>query len=87
MHPDFIDRFNALLRPECRFTSENTHSLTPEQRIYALITLGVDESVNIAEILQYSTQTVYNYRLKVRKSTFDPHFNITKYITKVSHPK
>lgn len=80
IHPDFIDRFNALLRPECRFTSENTHSLTPEQRIYALITLGVDESVNIAEILQYSTQTVYNYRLKVRKSTLEPHFKIAKCI-------
>ncbi|MFC2761525.1 MAG: hypothetical protein ACFN4V_03465 [Prevotella denticola] len=36
--------------------------------------------MNIAEILQYSTQTVYNYRLKVRKSTLEPHFKIAKYI-------
>ncbi|MCR5077662.1 MAG: DUF6377 domain-containing protein [Prevotella sp.] len=80
LHPDFVARFNALLRPECRLVAEKDHSLTPEQRIYALISLGVEESVNIAEILQYSTQTVYNYRLKIRKSTLEPNFKIARYV-------
>lgn len=67
-HPDFIERFNALLRPECRITPPETSMLTPELRIYALVSIGITDSVSIAQFLHYSTQTVYNYRLKVRHS-------------------
>lgn len=81
LHPDFVQRFNSVLRPEFRVIPENERSLTPEMRIYALICLGVTDSVNIAEILQYSTQTVYNYRLKVRHETVEPNFKIADYIS------
>lgn len=35
-------------------------------RIYALLSLGITDSVSIAEFLHYSPQTIYNYRLRVR---------------------
>lgn len=66
-HPDFIDRFNTLLRPECQITLEEKNRLTPELRIYALIALGVTDSRSIATFLHYSPQTIYNYRLRMRK--------------------
>lgn len=67
-HPDFVSKFNALLRPECRITPPSKNMLTPELRIYALVSIGITDSVSIAQFLHYSPQTVYNYRLKVRHS-------------------
>lgn len=67
-HPDFVNRFNALLRPECQITPPAPDALTPELRIYALVSIGITDSVSIAHFLHYSPQTVYNYRLKVRHS-------------------
>ena len=44
--------------------------LTPELRVFALIRLGISDSGKIATFLHYSSQTVYNYRLKVRSKSF-----------------
>lgn len=67
VHPDFIQRFMALLRPEerGRFLAA-PGELSPELRIYALVSLGITDSVSIAEFLHYSPQTIYNYCLRVR---------------------
>ena len=40
--------------------------LSPELRNYALVRLGITDSVRISSFLGYSKQTVYNYRQKVR---------------------
>ena len=66
LFPDFIERFNALLRPDEQIEIKGKHLLTPELRIYALIRLGINDSTKIASFLHYSPQTVYNYRMKVR---------------------
>lgn len=67
VHPDFVECLLALLRPEerARFLPPPT-GLSPELRIYALVSLGITDSVSIAEFLHYSPQTIYNYRLRVR---------------------
>lgn len=65
--PDFVDRFNALLREEARFTPK-PGSLTTELRIFALIRLGVDDSREIAELLHYSQSTIYNYKVSVKNA-------------------
>lgn len=56
-----------MLRPEkrARFLPPPT-GLSPELRIYALVSLGITDSVSIAEFLHYSPQTIYNYHLRVR---------------------
>ena len=66
LFPDFIDRFNALLRPGEHIEVKGDNLLSPELRIYALVRLGINDSVKIASFLHYSPQTVYNYRLKTR---------------------
>ena len=65
-HPDFVSRFNALLKDDCQIVPAEPGTLTPELRIYALVSMGITDSVSIAEFMHYSTQTIYNYRLKVR---------------------
>lgn len=66
IYPDFIDDFNSLLRPEERVVLKKGELLNTELRIYALIRLGINDSVKIAEFLHCSPQTVYNNRLRTR---------------------
>ena len=66
LFPNFVDDFNALLRPECRITLPDPGVLNTDVRIFALIRLGIDDSSRIAEFLHYSVNTIYNYRAKVK---------------------
>ena len=68
LFPNFIDGFNELLRPEERITTENDSKLNTTLRIFALIRLGIDDSNKIAEFLNYSVHTIYNYRVRVRNA-------------------
>lgn len=72
LFPDFIERFNTLLRPDEQIEIKGKHLLTPELRIYALIRLGINDSTKIASFLHYSPQTVYNYRMRVRNRSDIP---------------
>ena len=76
LYPDFTEELNSLLVPEGQIQNKSTDELTTEQRIMALIRLGVKESAEIADLLFYSPQTIYNYRsvLKgkaINKETFE----------------
>ena len=62
LYPGFTEELNNLLVPEGRIQNKSTDELTTEQRIMALIRLGVKESAEIADLLFYSPQTIYNYR-------------------------
>ena len=72
IYPDFIEDFNALLRPDERITPKEGDLLNTELRIYALVRLGINDSVKIAEFLHCSPQTVYNHRLRVRNKSDIP---------------
>lgn len=76
LYPGFVDELNALLMPEVQIELPSPNSLTTEARIYALMRLGVTDSQEIATLLFYSTQTIYNYKSAMRthainRDTFD----------------
>lgn len=66
IYPTFVEDFNALLAPEERIVPRKGELLNTDLRIYALVRLGINDSVKISEFLHCSPQTVYNNRLKVR---------------------
>lgn len=66
LFPTFVDDFNALLLPSERITPKPGERLNTELRIYALVRLGITDSVKIARFLRYSVTTIYNYRVRVR---------------------
>lgn len=72
VYPDFVNDFNALLQPEERIVLKEGELLNTELRIYALVRLGINDSVKIAEFLHCSAQTVYNNRLKTRNKAIIP---------------
>lgn len=66
LYPSFVKEFNALLLPEEQVTPKANEILNTELRIFALIRLGITDSVKIAAFLRYSLSTIYNYRTKAR---------------------
>ncbi|OOQ56669.1 hypothetical protein BC343_18955 [Mucilaginibacter pedocola] len=70
--PNFIDDFNALFEPAHRVHFNEEHLLNTELRIFALIRLGIDENETIAKILNYSVNTIYTYKTKVKNRSFVP---------------
>lgn len=70
LYPDFVDKINELLQPDKQVSIEGMQ-LTPELRIYAFVRLGVSESARIAKILNYSVNTVYAYRNRMRNRALD----------------
>lgn len=72
LYPQFIPQINTLLRQEEQFTYDpESSTLTPELRIYGFVRLGVTESNKIAKILNYSSNTVYSYRNRMRNKALD----------------
>lgn len=67
LFPDFVERFNALLRPDSQVKPPQSGRLNTTLRIFALVRLGISDSGKISEILHYSTNTIYNYRAQVKK--------------------
>lgn len=80
LYPNFVTEFNALLLPDKQIILPAPNSLTKEIRIYALMRLGVTDGQELATLLFYSTQTIYNYKSAIRKrakniDTFDNDIN------------
>lgn len=87
LYPLFIDDFNKLLRTEEIIIPKKGELLNTELRIFALIRLGIDDSVKIASFLRYSLRTVYNYRTKVRNKAIgnrDEFENLVKNIGNIN---
>lgn len=80
LYPNFVDEFNKLLLPEKQIVLPAPNSLTKEVRIFALMRLGVTDGQELATLLFYSTQTIYNYKSAMRRraknvETFDADIN------------
>ena len=71
IYPQFINEYNSMAVEDARVDSETT-TLTPELRVLALIRLGITGSGDIARILNYTPQTVYNYRSRLKSKINSP---------------
>lgn len=69
LFPNFVEQFNELLSEDEQIVPKKGELLNTELRIFALIRLGIDDSNQIADFLNYSVNTIYNYRAKVRNKS------------------
>lgn len=83
VYPSFVEEFNQLLIPEERVVLAEGEKLNTMLRIYALVRLGISESVKIADFLHCSTQTVYNIRLKTRNKLIVPKDDFLKLVQNI----
>lgn len=72
IHTDFIQEVNNLLKEKYKIEPKSGELLNTELRIFALIRLGITDSQAIADFLFCNISTVYTYRSKFRKRSYDP---------------
>ena len=83
LYPSFVEDFNALLTEDERIVLKQEDLLNKELRIYALLRLGITDSVKIASFLRCSLSTVYNYRTKVRNKAAISREEFEKVVMKI----
>lgn len=83
IYPDFVNDFNDLLQEDKRIIPKEGELLNTELRIYALVRLGITDSVKIAEFLHCSPQTVYNNRFRVRNKAIVPKKDFAEVVRKL----
>lgn len=87
IYPDFVTDFNTLLRPDEQIVLRNGEALNTELRIYALVRLGLNDSVKIARFLHISPQTVYNIRLRTRNKAIIPKEEFARAVAALGKPR
>lgn len=66
LFPNFVEEFNNLLKEEERIQLKDDQLLNTDLRIYALIRLGINDNEKIAGFLNYSVNTIYAYKTKIK---------------------
>jgi tetratricopeptide (TPR) repeat protein len=66
LFPDFVNKFNELLKPGEQIQLKKGELLTTDLRIYALMRLGIRDNEQIAQFLGYSVNTIYTYKTKIK---------------------
>ncbi len=66
LYPNFVSQVNALLRPDAQIELKEGESLNTDLRILAFMRLGIEESTRIAQVLNYSLNTIYAYRNRTK---------------------
>ncbi|MDR1631824.1 MAG: DUF6377 domain-containing protein [Dysgonamonadaceae bacterium] len=87
LYPTFVEEFNAMQIPEEQITLRRGELLNTELRIFALIRLGITDSMKIAGFLRYSISTIYNYRVKARNNAIIPREQFEEAVMKIGNDR
>lgn len=71
LYPDFLERVNELLQPEGAIELKEGEHMNTDLRILAFMRLGIDDTSRIAQMLNYSVNTIYAYRTRLRQRALD----------------
>lgn len=70
--PNFVTVFNSFFKEEDRIKLKDNELLNTDLRIFALIRIGISDNVKIAQILEYSVNTIYTYKTKIKNKAIIP---------------
>jgi hypothetical protein len=70
--PNFVGVFNSFFREEDQIKLKDNELLNTDLRIFALIRIGISDNVKIAQILEYSVNTIYTYKTKIKNKAVIP---------------
>lgn len=71
LYPDFVSEVNKLLRDDSKIVLKDGELLNTELRILAFTRLGIEDSTRIAQVLNYSLNTIYAYRNRLKARATD----------------
>jgi hypothetical protein len=70
--PHFVSQFNALFKEEDQVRLKENELLNIDLRIFALIRMGITDNEKIAQILEYSVNTIYAYKTRIKNRSIVP---------------
>ncbi|PSL49412.1 hypothetical protein CLV51_101744 [Chitinophaga niastensis] len=70
--PHFVAEFNTLFDKDNQIILKENELLNTDLRIFALIRIGISDNEKIASILEYSVNTIYAYKTKIKKRSLLP---------------
>jgi len=83
LFPDFVVIFNSYFKEEDRIVLKEGQLLNTELRIFALIRMGIHDTDKIAKILDYSINTIYNYKARVKGKSLIPNDEFEKKVMEI----
>ena len=83
--PDFVTKFNALLKDDEKIILKEGQLLNTDLRIFALVRLGISDSEKIAKLLDYSLHTIYAYKTRIKNKSVYPNEEFEKMIMEIKH--
>ena len=66
IYPTFVDSVNALMRDDEKIILAEGEKLNTDLRILAFMRLGIEDAGRIAQVLNYSVNTIYTYRNRLK---------------------
>ncbi|MBD1394866.1 DUF6377 domain-containing protein [Mucilaginibacter glaciei] len=70
--PNFIPTFNSLFEEKDQIWPQEHEVLNTDLRIFALIRMGINDNDTIAKILEYSVNTIYVYKMRIKAKAKNP---------------
>ncbi|WP_413667910.1 DUF6377 domain-containing protein [Mucilaginibacter sp. Mucisp86] len=70
--PNFITVFNSLFAEKDQIWPDEDEVLNTDLRIFALIRMGIADNETIAKILEYSVNTIYVYKMRIKAKSLHP---------------
>jgi len=83
LFPDFVKTFNSYFHKEDQFVVREGQLLNTELRIFALIRMGITDTDDIARIMDYSVNTIYAYKTKIRNKSILPNEEFDRKIMEI----
>lgn len=71
IYPTFVTDVNKLCREDAQIELKEGELMNADLRLLAFMRLGIEDSACIAQILNYSVNTVYAYRNKIKQRAID----------------
>lgn len=70
--PNFISVFNSQFEEKDQIWPHENEVLNTDLRIFALIRMGINDNETIAKILEYSVNTIYVYKMRIKAKAKNP---------------
>lgn len=71
LYPTFVQQVNQLMKPDSQIILTEGERLNTDLRILAITRMGIDDAASIAQILNYSLNTIYAYRNRLKSRAID----------------
>lgn len=83
LFPNFVTEFNSLFAPADQIILKDNELLNNELRIFALIRMGISDNEKIAKILNYSVNTIYTYKTKIKNRSKHPNDDFEELVMRI----